>query len=128
MKCRLYADRQQPVVEKNLPKRNDGIESVIAQPEGFQYEGCPLEVVDTASMSEDDRIDAYLSKAIWPAAKRNYKVRRVFGTKECPGIFFGEQVPALIVESDEGEVLDVYPHRMSGRFFTIRSALKPRSA
>jgi hypothetical protein len=127
MKCRLYADRRQPAVEKNL-KRNDGIDNVIAQPDAFQYEGCPIEVVDTASMTEDDRIDTYLSKAIWPAAKRNYKVRRVFGTSEYPGIFFGEQVPALVVESDAGEVLDVYPHRMSGRYFTIRSALKPRSA
>ncbi len=34
-------------------------------------------------------------------------------------------MPALVVVADSGEVLNIYPHRKSGREVTIREVLTP---
>ena len=49
----------------------------------------------------------------------------MFGTGRYTGIFFGSQVPALVVVADSGEVLDIYPHRKSGREVTICEVRTP---
>ncbi len=51
--------------------------------------------------------------------------RNTIVTETNTGLFFGSQVPALVVVADSGEVLDIYPHRTSGREVTIREVLMP---
>jgi hypothetical protein len=48
----------------------------------------------------------------------------VFGLGTSRGILFGTVVPALVVESESGDVIDVYPHRKAEREVTIREVLK----
>jgi hypothetical protein len=74
-------------------------------------------------MAQQDRRLVYIAKAMWPATTRHYEVKAMFGTGTYGGIFFGADVPALVIESDSGEVLDVYPHRKSRREVTIREVL-----
>ena len=121
MKCFLFCNRQKPA-DKAFP-RNNGIDDVMVQPEAFSYKGYPLELVDTAPMAQHDRRLAYIAKAMWPATTRHYEVKAIFGTGTYGGIFFGTDVPALVIETDSGEVLDVYPHRKSRREVTIREVL-----
>jgi hypothetical protein len=121
MKCLLFCNRQK-LPDKSFP-RNDGIDGVMLKPETFCYDGNPLQLVDTAPMTSRVRKIAYLKKAMWPAVARPYEVEAMFGSGTYGGILFGGDVPALIIESDSGEVLDVYPHRESKREVTIREVL-----
>jgi hypothetical protein len=97
----------------------------LLNPKAFRYEGCELQLFDTRALTEKDRVDMYITNAMWPAAKRHYEVKPMFGTGRYTGLFFGSQVPALVVVADSGEVLDIYPHRKSGREVTIREVLMP---
>jgi hypothetical protein len=121
MKYLLFWNRQQSV-EKGF-SHNNGIDDVLLNPEAFRYDGHPLQLVDTASFREEDRKSAYLEKAMWPATAHHYQVKAMFGTGIYGGIFFGSVVPALVIESDSGEVMDVYPHRKFNREVTIREVL-----
>jgi hypothetical protein len=123
MKRMLFCDRQNLATIEKTFSRNAGIEHVLERPQVFSYEGGPLEFVDTAEMSEDNCRTAYRKCAMWPAAVHHYEVKPIFGTGNYGGIFFGRKVPALVIESDSGEVLDVFPHRKAGREVTIREVL-----
>ena len=80
-------------------------------------------VVDGAELTEQDREDAYLSRAVRPSVSRRYRVRRIFGTNKYPGQYFGGAVPALVVLED-GRPVDVYPHEeQDGTIVTIRDYL-----
>jgi hypothetical protein len=105
MKCFLFCNRQKPA-DRGFP-RNNGIDDVMVQPKAFRYDGCPLQLVDTAPMTQHDRRLAYIAKAMWPAATRHYEVKAMFGIGTYGGTFFGTDVPALVIESDSGEVLEV---------------------
>jgi hypothetical protein len=62
MKCFLFCNRQKPA-DKAFP-RNNGIDDVMLQPEAFRYDGCTLQLVDTASIPQHDRRLAYIAKAM----------------------------------------------------------------
>lgn len=80
-------------------------------------------VVDAGELTEQDREDAYLSRAVRPSVSRRYRVRRIFGTNKYPGQYFGGAVPALVVLED-GRPVDVYPHEeQDGTIVTIRDYL-----
>lgn len=78
--------------------------------------------IDTSGMSDDERFSEYL-KCLWPTAKHHYRVRTVFGTNRYPAVFFGKQVPALLLLDDEGLAQDVFPHQMRGAYITIAQGL-----
>ena len=80
-------------------------------------------VVDTSELTEQDREEAYLSRAVRPSVSRRYRVRRVFGTNKYPGQDFGGAVPALVV-LEGGRPVDIYPHEeQDGTIVTIRDYL-----
>jgi hypothetical protein len=122
MNCYLYCNRLKPP-DKEL-SRNRGIADVFREPERFRYKGRPLVVVDTAAMAQQDLRFAYIAKPMRAAANRDYEVEAVFGLGTSRGILFGTVVPALIVESESGEVIDVYPHRKVEREVTVREVLE----
>jgi hypothetical protein len=122
MRCYLFCNRQKP--PDQTFSRNGGVEDVLLKPEAFRYEGYPLELVNTAAMAQDDRRRAYIAKAMGAAVNRDYDVKAVFGLGTSRGILFGTVVPALVVESESGDVIDVYPHRKAEREVTIREVLK----
>jgi hypothetical protein len=80
-------------------------------------------VVDTAAMAQQDLRFAYIAKAMGAAVNRDYEVAGVFGLGTSHGILFGTVVPALVVEFESGEVIDVYPHRKVEREVTVREVL-----
>ena len=82
--------------------------------------GIEYKITDTAEMSDDELIDCYL-RTILPSIKHHYRVRTVFGSNRYPGVFFGRQQPALLVE---GNQWDVYPHEKDGKKVTIEEFLQ----
>ena len=86
--------------------------------------GVSSELVDTMTMSDEERTDLYL-EATLPTARKKYQVRQVFGSKRHAGFLFGREVPALLVyEPGKQYPVDVYPHRSRGRTITIRAFLE----
>lgn len=86
--------------------------------------GVSSEIVDTLTMSDEERTDLYL-EATLPTARKKYQVRQVFGSKRHAGFLFGREVPALLVyESGKQYPVDLYPHRSRGRTVTIRAFLE----
>jgi hypothetical protein len=128
MKSLLYCNRQNLAAIEKVFSRNQGIDEVLVNPDGFRYQGSPLQLVDTAAMTGEDRISGYMASAMWPSAVRHYEVHPMFGTGKYKGIFFGEKVPALVIVDDMGEVLDIFPHRKAGQEVTIRELLTPAIA
>ena len=85
-----------------------------------QNHGIECKITDTAGMSDDELIDCYL-RTILPSVKHHYRVRTIFGSNKYPGVFFGRQQPALLVEGDQW---DVYPHEKDGNKVTIQEFLQ----
>lgn len=80
-------------------------------------------VVGAGELTQQDREEAYLSRAVRPSVSKRYRVRRVFGTNKYPGQYFGSAVPALVV-LDDGRPVDVYPHEeQDGTIVTIADYL-----
>ena len=82
-------------------------------------------VVDIGEEPDEELQRAY-DQAVGAAVIQKYQIRRVFGTRRQSGIYFGSEVPALLViptllGSQNAE--DVYPHIREGRCVTIREAL-----
>lgn len=97
---------------------NKGIEAIITRPSDFQGKG-PLEIVNTGTMSEEDRMHQYF-RALMPSILKQYRVRKIFGSQRHAGFLFGREVPALVVWPDVGDSPeDVYPHEKMGRTVTI---------
>jgi hypothetical protein len=82
--------------------------------------GVECKIIDTVGMSDDDLMEHYI-KAILPSIKHKYRVRTVFGSNRYPGVFFGRQRPALLVEGDQW---DIYPHEKYGKKVTIEEFLQ----
>ena len=74
-------------------------------------------------LTQQEREDAYVSRAVRPSVSKRYRVRRVFGTNKYSGQYFGGAVPALVV-LENGRPVDVYPHEeQDGTIVTIRDYL-----
>ena len=69
--------------------------------------GAEYRVVD--GLTQQEREEAYVSRAVRPSVSKRYRVRRVFGTNKYSGQDFGGAVPALVV-LENGRPVDVYPH------------------
>ena len=75
-------------------------------------------------LTQQEREEAYVSRAVRPSVSKRYRVRRVFGTNKYSGQYFGGAVPALVVLED-GRPVDVYPHEeQDGTIVTIRDYLE----
>ncbi len=85
--------------------------------------GAAYRVVDVSGFSREQIEDAYVSRAVPPSVRRQYGVKRVFGTNKYAGSRFGRGVPALVVLED-GRPVDVYPHEEEGRIVTIADYVK----
>lgn len=65
----------------------------------------------TAPVTDDARAQAYGIAAAY-ASRLGIQISRVFGSRHHSGVdHFGREVPALLVyESENGALVDVYPH------------------
>jgi DNA processing protein len=115
----LYCDRS--AILKEHPY-NLGIDEAFERAEDLRKQGWKIRFVDTAQMTKDERYAAYL-RATTPAMKNKSPIRQVFGSLKQSGFMFGLGVPALVVQTPSGEVLDVFPHRQSERIVTINAFL-----
>ncbi len=79
-------------------------------------------------MGDSEVNDIYIN-ACMPSVFKKYAIRKVFGTNRNSGVFFGKQVPALLVYEDNQMVpIDVYPHEKGKREIEIVEFLKNLSA
>lgn len=111
---------------EGLPR--EGVEPIVRrlrEARAAYDAGAPaeVEVVDVSSYSRQQLEDAYVSRAVPPAVRRQYGVKRVFGTNKYAGSRFGRGVPALVV-IEGGRPVDVYPHEEEGRIVTIADYLR----
>ncbi len=90
--------------------QNRGIDAVPALLEEFQRRGVTVQRIDLTPMTEQERFHEY-SRACTPAVCKRYEVKRMFGTNRQSALFFGLQVPALIVKQPDDPHGDTYPHR-----------------
>lgn len=113
------ADRVLDIPENDgLPE--EGVEPVLRR---IREAGAAYQVVDVSGFSREQLEDAYVGKAVPPAVRRQYGVKRVFGTNKYAGSRFGRGVPALVVLED-GRPVDVYPHEEKGRIVTIKDYME----
>jgi hypothetical protein len=104
-------------------ERNLGIEAIPSLLAEVKARGNDVEFVDTASLTEKERIHWY-SRVIVPAVYRHYEVKRILGTNRRSACFFGAEVPALLVTDQDGDpVGDTYPNRKGNRITTIHAFL-----
>ena len=102
---------------------NAGLERLGRLTVRLQEAAAVYNVVDADELTEQDREEAYRSRAVRPSVSNRYRVRRVFGTNRYPGQYFGKAVPALVV-MEGGRPVDVYPHEeQDGTIVTIRDYL-----
>ncbi len=80
MRWHLYCEEQDPAAVQKTYSRNNGIDEVLLNPNAFRYEGCELQLVDIRALREKGRVDGYITNAMWPAPKRHYEVKPIFGT------------------------------------------------
>ncbi len=108
-----------PDARLDLPENEglaeEGVEPVLRR---LREAGAAYKVVDVSSYSRQQLEDAYTSRAVPPAVRRQYGVKRLFGTNKYTGSRFGRGVPALVVMDGERPV-DVYPHEEEGHIVTI---------
>jgi hypothetical protein len=90
----------------------------------LEKRGIECEYVDTNGLSHSSLQEIYID-AVTPSVRKKYGIRRVFGTRRQSGIFFGKQVPALLVYEAHGRYpTDVYPHVERGRTVTVEEYLR----
>ncbi len=112
----LYCNRSAILKEDRC---NSGIDEALKRAENFKSK---VRVVDAAQMTEDGRYAVYV-RATTPAMKNHNPIRQVFGSRKHSASMFGLGVPALLVQTQLGEVLDVFPHKESQRIVTINEFL-----
>jgi hypothetical protein len=115
----LYCNRS--AILKGHPS-NSGIDEALKRTEDLSRQGVQVRVVDAAQMTEDERFAVYV-RATTPAMKNKNPIRQVFGSLKHSASMFGLGVPALLVQTQLGEVLDVFPHKESERIVTINEFL-----
>ena len=111
-------------VPANEGLSGDGVEPVLHR---IRETGAAYQVVDVSAFSREQLEDAYVSRAVPPSVRRQYGVKRVFGTNKYAGSRFGRGVPALVVLED-GRPVDVYPHEEEGRIVTIKDYVEHLAA
>lgn len=78
--------------------------------------GIFCKIIDTKGMSDSERYQLYITRAIVPSARKKYKIRQIFGSRKHSAPFFGKEAPALLVyEEGEKPPIDVYPHEKNGK-------------
>ncbi|MGE0227041.1 MAG: hypothetical protein AB7I38_10235 [Dehalococcoidia bacterium] len=124
----LYYDASEADQPLDVPE-NEGLPDAGAEPivrrlrEAAAAYASDIEVVDVSGYTREQLEDAYVSRAVPPSVRRQYGVKRVFGTNKYAGSRFGRGVPALVVLED-GRPVDVYPHEEEGRIVTIADYLR----
>ena|ERR1700674_2995097 len=101
---------------------NAGIGEALERIEDLRRQGMKIEIVDTAQMGENEVQNAYM-KVITPSVMKKYSIRQVFGSQRQAGFMFGRGVPALAVQTESGQMVDVFPHKESERIVTIHEFL-----
>jgi len=108
---------------------NKGFEEALKLLSLLQEKGISVEIINTNKLPKE-KLQITYEKACKVAIWKHIGIRRVFGTKRRGGgLFFGKEVPALLVYEGEGEYpSDVYPHREPGKgpLITIRDFLKKK--
>lgn len=98
------------------------VPGILALLEEISVKGVKVTVHDTAGWDYAMQMDHYM-RAVGVSVRKRYGLRRIFGSARTSGLFFGRQVPALLV-IENGEVTDVYPHMEAGRRHTITDFLR----
>src|ERR1700686_1715566 len=70
---------------------NAGIDEVLSSPKWLRL----VRRVDASQLSREERHHLYLY-SIYPATRKSYGVRKVFGTRSNPARSFAKEVPALV--------------------------------
>ncbi|MEZ4554175.1 MAG: hypothetical protein R3B59_09740 [Dehalococcoidia bacterium] len=128
MRYELYYDASEADQPLDVPE-NEGLPDAGAEPivrrlrEAATGYASDVDVVDVSGFTREQLEDAYVSRAVPPSVRRQYGVKRVFGTNKYAGSRFGRGVPALVVLED-GRPVDVYPHEEEGRIVTIADYLR----
>jgi hypothetical protein len=113
---RFYCTPSQ--ILRALPSNSD-IDATLERIEELRREG----TVRVVKLREDEVHSAYV-RATAPSVEKKYSSQLVFGSLHHPGFLFGRGVPALIVQSASGAMVEeVFPHKESGRIVTIHEAL-----
>jgi hypothetical protein len=73
-------------VPENEGLTEHGVEPVLRR---IRKAGATYEVVDVSGFSREQLEDAYVSRAVPPSVRRQYGVKRVFGTNKYAGSRFG---------------------------------------
>ena len=101
---------------------NVGAEAVPGLLEQLKVSGHDVELVNTSTMLEKDRIEFY-TRASWPAVCKHYEIKKILGTSRRSACWFGAEVPTLLVTDDAGMPGDTYPHRKGNQIATIHDFL-----
>jgi len=81
----------------------------------LQELGVNVNILDTDGYGDEERTRPYFD-AITAAVIQRAAIRQVFGSKRMPAIFFGRQIPALLIYDETYTppiCVDVYPQRRS---------------
>lgn len=121
----LYYGAEEPLdTPENEGLPQEGLEPIVRRlresPAAYTAD---VDLVDVSKYTREQLEDAYVSRAVPPSVRRQYGVKRVFGTNRYAGSRFGRGVPALVV-LDGGRPVDVYPHEEEGRIVTIADYLR----
>jgi hypothetical protein len=121
MKLRYYYSSDQDPFDTPA---NLGLGKVEALFNRLIEEDVKIERLDMAGMDKDECFELYSKHAVIPSVWNRYAIRQVFGTRRRGGVFFGREVPALVVFSN-GDLspVDVYPHQEGGDIVTILNFL-----
>jgi len=109
----LYYDPTNEILET---EENKDFKEALELLKKLKEEGkIEIEFIDTSKLSDEKRMEAYF-KATAVAVIRKYKIRKVFGSRIKSGVFFGKEVPALLVYKEkEGLLQDIYPREERGK-------------
>jgi hypothetical protein len=84
------------------------------------------EVIDTSRLSSREVYEAYTQATIPAVVKGRvgYNIKHVYGSRRKSGVYFGREIPALLVYEEGENPSDVYPHRLGEAEITIKEFLE----